>query len=254
MRPLLRFPGYLLLGILLLGLPTRGHAQVSLVLQENDVVTFLGGTNMVHLQQSGQLETLLVRSFAKARPRFRDLSWEADTVFRQGSVIERWRKDGFGNRDDQLKRVGTTILFIQFGQLESMSGPAGLEPFRKSYQQLIDRVSTQARQIVLITPTPFEKPPSPLVPDLSKRNDDLAAYVQTITELARQRKLVMVDLFNQSLVKLTVNGMHVTPPAQAQVAREIARQLGVTVPTPASLEPLRQAVVEKHRLWYDYWR
>jgi len=254
MRPLRRCPGYLLLGILLLGAPTRGHTKALLTLQEKDVVTFLGGTNMVHLQQSGQLEVMLTQSFSGARPRFRDLSWESDTVFRQGSVIERWRKDGFGNHDDQLKRIGTTVLCIQFGQLESLSGPTGLEPFRKSYQQLIDRVSKQTRQIVLITPTPFEKPPSPLIPDLSKRNDDLAAYVEVITELARQRELLMVDLFHKSLVKLTDNGMHVTPPAQARVAREITRQLGITVPPPAHLEPLRKAVIEKHRLWYDYWR
>ena len=121
MRPLFRCPGSLLLGILLLGVSTRGHTQAPLALQEKDVVTFLGGTNMVHLQQAGHLEAILTRSFTRTRPRFRDLSWEADTVFRQGSVIERWRKDGFGDRDDQLKRVGTTVLIVQLGQLESES-------------------------------------------------------------------------------------------------------------------------------------
>jgi len=42
------------------------------------------------------------------------LSWEADTVFRQATVIERWRTDGFGKRDDQLKWVGATVVVAQF--------------------------------------------------------------------------------------------------------------------------------------------
>ena len=253
MRYSIACPQSWLLGLLLL-LPISGRAQDSLVLQNDDVVTFLGGTNMVHLQQAGHLEAILTRSFARARPRFRDLSWEADTVFRQGSVIERWRKDGFGDRDDQLKRVGTTVLIVQLGQLEALAGPRELESFRKAYEQLVDRLSQQARQVILVTPTPFEKPPSALIPDLSARNNDLAAYVQAITGIARQRKLLLVNLFNPPMTELTDNGMHVKPSAQARVAQEIARQLGVPVPTPVHLEPLRKAVIEKHRLWYDYWR
>ena len=50
------------------------------------------------------------------------------------------------------------------------------------------------------------------------------------------------------------NGMHVTPEAQVKVAQAIAGQLGVKPPAAAVLEPLRLAVIEKHRLWYDYWR
>ena len=75
---------------------------------------FAGGTNMLHLQQPRYLEAMLMRAFAAARPRFRDLSWEADTVFRQATVIERWRTDGFGKRDDQLKWVGATVVVAQF--------------------------------------------------------------------------------------------------------------------------------------------
>ena len=53
------------------------------------MVVFLGGTNMLHLQQAGYLETILTQSQTTGGTRFRDLSWEADTVYRQGTVIER---------------------------------------------------------------------------------------------------------------------------------------------------------------------
>ena len=84
------------------GTVSRGETVIKL--DKGDVVAFFGGTNMVRLQRAGYLETLLSRHFNN-RVKFRDLSWEADTVFEQGSVIERWRPDGFGDFDGQLKRV-----------------------------------------------------------------------------------------------------------------------------------------------------
>ena len=101
--------------LLWVALCSPGRAADPVSLSQDDVVVFLGGTNMVRLQRAGHLETMLTAAHAEAPPRFRDLSWEADTVFQQGSVIERWRKDGFGARDAQLKRVGATVIVAQFG-------------------------------------------------------------------------------------------------------------------------------------------
>jgi len=209
---------------------------------------------MLHLQQAGHLEAILAKAAAPQKARFRDLSWEADTVFRLGTDIERWRKDGFGRRDDQFKRVGATIFIAQFGQLESLQGSGGVARFSEAYGKLLDAFSRQARMVVLVTPSPFEKPPSELVPDLSRRNADLALYVKATKELAEKRKLLFVDLFTDAKGGLTDNGMHVTPEAQVKVAHAIAKQLGVKIPAAAALDPLRRAVMEKHRLWYDYWR
>ncbi|MFP6673041.1 MAG: PVC-type heme-binding CxxCH protein, partial [Pirellulaceae bacterium] len=243
-----------LLTIVTLLVTTSSQAQDHLQLAQDEVVVLLGGTNMVRLQQAGHFESILTQSFASSRPKFRDLAWEADTVFRQGSVIERWRKDGFGSRDDQLKRVDANVIIAQFGQLESMAGPQGLDRFSQSYQQLIDSFQKQARLVVLVTPTPFEKPASPLVPDLSQQNADLALYVRAIRKIAAERKLILVDLFTNPKQELTDNGMHIKPSAQPVVAREIARQLEVPVADEEQLAALRPAVIEKHRLWFDYWR
>jgi len=223
-------------------------------LLEGDVVVLAGGTNMVRLQQAGHLEAALCRAFASARPKFRDLAWESDTVFGLGTVIERWRPDGFGKRDEQFRRVGTTVVIAQFGQMESLAGRGGLERFTTAYGELITAWRKQARVIVLVTPSPFEEPPSRSIPDLSTRNADLELYVEAVTKLAAARKLVLVDLFHRSRTGLTDNGMHIKPSAQAHVAHAIAEQLGVEFPGRKSLETLRRAVIEKHRLWYDYWR
>ena len=243
-----------LLTIVTLFATTFSQAQDSWQLDENDIVVLMGGTNMVHLQQAGHFESILTHAFATQRLKFRDLAWEADTVFHQGSVIERWRKDGFGSRDDQLKRVDANVIIAQFGQLESMAGPSGLDRFAKAYEELIESFQKQARLVVLVTPTPFEKPANALIPDLSQQNANLALYINTIKTIATKRKLILVDLFTNSKQGLTDNGMHIKPSAQPLVAGEISRQLGVPVADEKILATLRPAVIEKHRLWYDYWR
>ncbi|MEC9031888.1 MAG: hypothetical protein VYB15_08410, partial [Planctomycetota bacterium] len=246
--------GSMLFAVVLLCAAGSVRAKAPFKLSGDDVVVFAGGANMLYLQQAGYLEAILTKAASPAKARFRDLSWEADTVFRLGSDIERWRKDGFGRRDEQFKRVGATVFIAQFGQLESLEGSGGVARFRDAYGKLLDAFSRQARLVVLVAPPPFEKPPSELVPDLTLRNADLALYVKATKELAEERKLVFVDLFTGGKGGWMDNGMHVTPAAQAEVAHAIAKQLGVKVPAAAQLEPLRQAVIEKHRLWYDYWR
>ncbi|MFP6763079.1 MAG: SGNH/GDSL hydrolase family protein, partial [Planctomycetaceae bacterium] len=260
MQILIHGIAFLLLGILVSGGDVSASAQNRFRLREGDVVVFAGGTNMVRLQRAGYLETMLTRKFAGVRPRFRDFAWEADTVFRQGTVIERWRKDGYrdvkglGDLNTQLRRVNATMVIAQFGRLESMSGVAGLERFTDAYGQLIDRFQQHGRMVILVTPAPFEKSPGPEAPDPDRRNRDLAEYVQAIAGIARDRQLICVDLFTAADPELTDNGIHIRPAAQKKIAEVIAEQLGCEPAGPWKLETLRQAVIEKHRLWYDYWR
>ena len=264
MEPQASFTRRGLLCIIVLGLThslAAYDAPVPFSLKKDDVVVFVGGTNMLRLQQAGYLETMLAREFAAERPKFRDFAWEADTVFRQGTVIERWRRNahfadlgGLGDLKGQLKSVGATVVIAQFGRLESMAGQQGLEDFTAAYAKLIGAFQEQNRLVVLVTPTPFERPPSPLIPDLAEHNADLAIYVEATSKIAAQRKLTLVDLFTKAKPGLTDNGMHIKANAQHGVAQEIARQLGAAALDDTTIEPLRQAVIEKHRLWYDYWR
>ena len=127
-------------------------SAVELTLGEGDVVAFVGGTNVGRSQQDSSLEAMLTHVFARKELVFRDMSWDADTVYRQGSVIERWRRNGFGDRVEQLERQKITMVIAQFGLLESMDGKAKLEDFAKAYGRLIDDYLKQARQVVVVTP------------------------------------------------------------------------------------------------------
>lgn len=230
------------------------QAPPPLRLTEGEVVVLTGGTDMVHLQRAGYLETILTDAFADVHPTFRDLSWEADTVFRQGSSLERWREDGFGDWDAQLERVGTSVVIAQYGKAESMTGVEGLESFESAYNALIDGFLKHADQVVLVSPTPFEKPASEFLPDLSRHNRSLARYVRATRKIAAERGLLFVDLFSDAEPDLTENGMHLEEESLRHVSEAITEKLGFETPSWDRLAMLHAAVVEKQRLWFDYWR
>ena len=52
------------------------EAKTGFVLKKGDVVAFVGGTDMVRMQKEGRVEAALTHRYKKARPRFRDLSWD----------------------------------------------------------------------------------------------------------------------------------------------------------------------------------
>jgi hypothetical protein len=129
-------PALLFIALAVLDQPLARAVEFSL--GKKEVVAFVGGTNVGRAQEDGSLEAMLTRAFAQKEPVFRDMSWDADTVYRQGSVIERWRKNGFGNRVEQLERQKITLVIAQFGRLESMEGKERLEDFAKAYQKLTE--------------------------------------------------------------------------------------------------------------------
>ncbi len=233
-------------------------------LSTNDVVAFVGGTDVATARLTGHLEALLAVKFPGAR--FRNLGWEGDTVFAQPRDV------GFPPLAEQLKRTGATMIFLQFGRAEALEGRKSAADFSAAYDRLISNCLKQTPRLVLVTPAPFEKGEAPL-PDLSSRNAALAAHAEVIREIARRRELPLVDLFSElggvahQEPRLTENGLELTPGGHALIAAIFARQLGFgDIAARAGgvgasgawsnrdLENLRALVLEKNRLWFNYWR
>src|SRR5436190_16397487 len=98
---------WLVLGTIFTG---HGLAATGLELQTNDVVAFVGGSDVAAAQFTGHLETLLTVKFPGTR--FRNFGWEGDTVFAQ-------RRDvGFPPILEHLKRAGVTVVYLEFGRAE----------------------------------------------------------------------------------------------------------------------------------------
>jgi putative heme-binding domain-containing protein len=240
-------------------------AEPPLELARDDVVVFLGGTDTVRAQRSGHLETLLTWRFKNKPPKFRDLSWEADTVFALGTETNRWRGGGYrgvkglGNLEAQLAGLKATVVIVQLGRNEAFAGVEGIESFGQASDKLFGRLTGDGRRLVVISPTPFEEAINEnnghLVPDLRERNADLARYVGVLRLQAEKHEALFVDLFADAKATFTLSGQHVSADNQETFALHLASALGVVRANGfAGLEDLRTAVREKHRLWFDYWR
>jgi len=233
-------------------------------LRSNDVVAFVGGSDVAAAGHTGHLETLLAAKFPGAR--FRNFGWEGDTVFAQRRDI------GFPPLSEHLKRAGVTALFIEFGRAEALDGKKSAPNFSAAYEKLVSECARQTPRIVFVTPPPFESG-GELLPDLSKRNAHLAAHANAIRALAKQRTLPLVDLFAEfggaahKEPRLTDNGLQLTPRGHALIAAGFARQLGFAelsaragrvnadgVWSNGEFEKVRQLVIEKNKLWFNYWR
>ena len=239
--------------------PFAGHFSM----EKNDVIVLVGGEDANASQVSGYLETLLTAGAGDKHVLFRDMAWEGDTVF------EQWRIINFGPWSRQFERVGASVLFVQFGQMESFAGKAGLEAFVAEYDKLLDEFERRTKRIVLVSPTPFRKATGAF-PDLTSRNGDLELYSAAVRKLAEKRGLIFVDLYSplissRDVHPLTRDGIHLTTYGQSVAAREIARQLGVNATDPLSdddhpkfqrpeLEIVRTEIVAKNALWSRYWR
>ena len=222
-------------------------------LGENETVVLIGQENFVREQKAGELEAQLASAFAEKAPRFRPMAWEADTVY------EQWRDLNFGPWAGQIESAGATVIMAQFGQMEALDGVKRIAEFTAAYHRLLDQFATRTRRLVLIAPMPFEKPLASHAPDLTQRNGDVAAYANAVREIARQRGAVFVDLpaalaKRKSVHRLTEDGIHLTASGLHEVAELVTESLGARPNLSTALDPVRAAIVEKNRLWFDCWR
>lgn len=231
-------------------------------LRSNDVICSIGGADVVSADEFGYLETYLRLSFPDLNLRFRGLGHEGDTVFSQP------RDYNYPTIPKQLDQIGATIVLAHFGGLEGLEEKGTLVEFIDAYDQLLGKLG--ARRIVVVLPTRYERADPPL-PDLSRKNDKLKAYVLAIKTLAAKRNLPFVDRFDagtesQSRQRFTNDGLHLTALGHWHCDLITAGELGAGFAVAAARvngrgeffrrdwERIRQAVIAKNRLWFAYYR
>lgn len=215
-------------------------SSAELAFRTNDVIAFLGGTDVVAAQHTGHLEALLTIHYRSLNLRFRNFGWEGDTVFAQP------RDFAFPPLENHVERAGATVIIFQFGRAEALDNHSPSE-FAAAYARFIARFTNQTSRVLLVIPPPFEAGGG-LLPNLSKHNPLLTEYARVIRGMGHP----VIDL--SGLSGFTENGLQISPGGHALIAREFARQLGVGIQPTAGFERVRQAVIAKNRLWFDYWR
>jgi hypothetical protein len=245
------FPILLLAAWLPMGRPTAADKPSVLPLRTNDVIAFIGGANMVALAQSGHLETLLTLQHPHHKLRFRSLAWEGDTVFAQPRDVN------YPDLVTQLKQVGATVAFVQFGEMESLAGEDGLTNFVRAYESLLERILAVAPRAILLRPPPIVGGPSESDKPASSREIQVDQYVKALTEIVTHRQSV-VSLFSE--MPHGVSGKPYSIHDLHSNELNVLFRLGRTPPsshmnwTTESRRSLHAAIAEKNRLWNDYAR
>ena len=244
------------LAVLLAALPCTSAAEVRF--DAKDIVAFIGGGDVASAQHTGHIESILVS--AQSKLRCRNFGWGGDTVFAQP------RDYNFPPLTNHLRTAGATIIFVQFGRMEAFASSNEFKAFPSTYDSLLSNLLAITPKLVLVTPIPFEKPAAPL-PDVSARNEQLQTISNHIRSLAAQHGLPLLDLFaalnKEPHESLTDDGVQITPRGHGIVAQAFARELNLNSPelsqngaawADPKREQLRQLIISKNRLWFDYWR
>jgi putative heme-binding domain-containing protein len=266
------------------------HAQ-KLELQKGDHICIVGNTLAERMQHVGWLETRLHAEFPQHELVFRNLGYSADELTtrlrsRDFGMPDEWLKGegaipqpGKLNPDApvrknrfELTNTKADVIFAFFGYNESFAGQAGIEKFKADLGAQIDHWRSQkyngksAPRIALFSPIAHENLEDRNLPDGKENNERLALYTQAMADVAQVKEVVFVDLFQASQAlydriaePLTINGIHLNAKGDFHVAGAIMTALipprtTSAVRDPASLEPLRQAVVDKNFYWFHRYR
>lgn len=239
--------------------PPQGTSAGSrkLKLEDDNVVVFTGGANMADLRKSGYLETLLIAANPGKALHFRNMAWEGDVA------ADQYRETGFGGWVSNLDSVGCDVLFVQFGQMESLQGEDSLPGFIRNYKRLLDSARKEDRQIIVVSPVPFEPGALRLsgeraesIPLVQAPVDKYAAAIQ---QMAAEEGYVYVDLFRRMKLPLlnenhTTDGIHLTTKAQQLAAGLVMKELNLPAVYKDDYEALRKEVQNMNQLWFSYWR
>lgn len=222
--------------------------------RDGEVIALLGGSDAVALGEDWRFGAMLHMAAAAKGVRFRNLAWEADTVFRQD------RPMGFGNLHQQLQRAGAACVLLMFGRQECLErGEGGLAAFEEGLNQLLAQCHKQTPRLAIIGAAPFEKKDPPL-PDLSSLNPVLQQYNLAMERVAQNHRALFIDvrshLPNQTAD--TVDGMQFAPSGLYQIADAMLRSPALRADgyqmAPVVLKGLREPIEQCNRLWHDYWR
>jgi lysophospholipase L1-like esterase len=202
-------------------------------LKQDDRVVLLGNTLIEREQRDGYWETALTRRYPGRAVTFRNLGWSGDTVFGHARAGFGTTADGFNHLKEHVLSVRPTVILVGYGANEAFDGPAGLANFTQGLNTLLDALAPAKARVVLLSPLRQEDLGRPL-PDPAVANQNLRLYADAIRDVARQRGLLFVDLFDLLGARtdlpapLTDNGIHLTPLGYWRSAPVLEKGLGLT--------------------------
>jgi putative heme-binding domain-containing protein len=256
---------YWCIGLICLASWAHAADATKLEVAQGDRIAIIGNTLADRMQHFGHLEALVQSRFPRQELVFRNLGFSGD------ELTLRLRSAGFGSPDDHLQAVEADVILAFFGYNESFAGPEGLDKFKRDLDDFIKHTLGQkvngddAPRLVLFSPIAHEDLHDRNLPDGAANNERIELYTAAMRDVAAAHHVPFVDLFAPSRLlyersepPLTINGIHLNENGNWQVAQAIdAALFGDRRGLPndlASLEKLRQAVLDKNFMWFEKYR
>ncbi|MBT5379774.1 MAG: DUF1080 domain-containing protein [Opitutae bacterium] len=224
------------------------------VLKGNQSIVIVGGANAAECQRYGYLETLLASANPGKQLHVRNMAWAADTIYTQQRPRNFFATNNpsYGEKD-RRPAMAADVLFVWFGQMESLAGTARLDDFTEAYIKMLTQFAGYTGRLVLVTPVPSEDPLD-LGLKVKARNAALEKYALAIRQIAHDRNLPLVDLFTALRDKaVTSDGLLLSGKGHQLAAQAFANQLGFLPKLSANAEPLRETILQKNALWRQFW-
>lgn len=264
-----------LCGLMLLGGGQANAAAPPPELKPGSRLCLIGNTLAERMQHDGHLEALLHLTFPQHKLVIRNLGYSGD------ELTLRLRSAGFGTPDEHLTLNKADVVWAFFGYNESYAGAAGVEKFQADLAEFITHTRSHKYngaappQLVLFTPIAFQHTGDRNLPDGAEHNARLEMYAAAMLKTAAAHDCPCVDLFeitrgwkflNAPAEPLTINGVHLTPAGNRQLATGmLARmfpQAWAQAATPTLRDPaaadrvarLYRAVLDKNLHWYNRYR
>lgn len=248
--------------------------------ENGDHVVFVGATFFERAQLSEHLEATLTATLGTKQVTFRNLGWDADTVFADSRGIFDSPEAGYLRMVEHIRAEEPTVAFICYGQNEAITPGMTVPQFSKQLGRFLDELAASGITCVLVSPHQL-LPATPPVPSPSRFNPQIEVYAQAMSEVACSRKLLYVDLYtefteqllkidrqltgslqksrSEALATLSENGVHFTDHGY-RCAALILRQRLLNIPVEATgfdstlYEQLRAIVRRKNELYFHRWR
>ena len=174
---------------------STGQARTPFKLLDGDHVVMLGATFLERAQQYGHLETALTAADCDINVTFRNLGWDADTVFAESRGIFDPPAVGYLRMIEHVRAEEPTVIIVNYGQNEALATHPEAQAFRTQLNQLLNDLSTTGATIVLMTPHELLPAIRP-IPDSSRFNSRIRDFVQIVESVAAERSLNCFNLFD----------------------------------------------------------
>lgn len=249
------------LGLLAIVAARPVAAAEPLELRKSDHICLVGNALGERMQHQNRWESLLHQRFPELELVVRNLCFPGD------EPELRIRSQNFGEPDDHLRHSRATVVLYFFGFNESFAGEAGLADFRDQMTRLVRHTLAQdysgggPPRVALVSPIAFEDTGDPNLPRGDGHNRRLAAYTETLRQVAAETGVAFADLFTPTQAmfeasdrRLTLNGAHLNDAGYAALAPRFIEAL-FGAGGPQAVDPnLVAAIADKNFHWWHRYR